>query len=55
MDKIEMYKIAQKAVLHDPHIEDMRKLEILKFLLDREDLERYAKEMREEREAAGNG
>lgn len=55
MDNIEMYKIAQLAVLNDPHIEDMQKLEVLKMLFDKEDLERCAKKMREEREAAGNG
>lgn len=55
MDKIEMYQLAQLAVLNDTHIADMQKLEVLKMLFDKEDLEMCAKRMREEREAAGNG
>lgn len=45
MKKSEMYKYAQMAVMRDQGMSSLDKLEILRELMDREDIEKYMEDM----------
>lgn len=51
MKKSEIYNLAQLAVMTNPAIHSAQKLEVLRVLMDDEDLEKFREE-REEKEKA---
>ena len=54
MKKSEIYKKAQLSVLKDNSLTDETRLEILKFLMNREDLEIYVEKQEEEKKKEGD-
>ena len=54
MKKSEAYKLAQIAVVSTATIAPERKLEVLKILLDAENLEKFCEKQREEEPGVSN-